>query len=106
MHKARSELTEAVNKGTLAVAHFDNVQKAVVAVNENLLTEIGGDDDEDEDFLVKKVQDLSRSWGRPLGDMMEDSHRRQKLRDIFPSLGDPKVRLLFVETQLNREVSC
>lgn len=107
MNKMRNELTEAVKKGTLSVAHFDNVQKAVVAVNKNLPIGIGSDydeDDENEDFLVKKFQDLSRSWGRPLEDMMEDSQRRQELKDIFPSLEDGELRQLLVEAQLDREV--
>jgi len=90
MHKMRNELNEAVNNGTLSVAHFDNVQKAVVAVNDTLPTEIGSDNDKDdeyEDLLVKKFQDLSRSWGRRLEGMMEDSQRRQKLRDIYSITG-------------------
>lgn len=104
MHKTRNQLTDAVKTGTLSVAHSDEVHKAVIAVNKILPTDIGSDDGEDEDILANKFQHLSRSWGGPLEGMMEDSRRRQELKDIFPSLEDGQVTQLLVEAQLDREV--
>lgn len=106
MHDKISELAEAVKGRKLSATHFDEVQRAIVAVNEKLLAVeplVGSNDDEDE-LLVQRFHNLSRSWSGPLGEMMEDDQRRKELRDIFPSLEDAKLRQLLVEAQVDQEV--
>lgn len=104
MHKLCNNLKEAEESGDLSIEHFREYQKAHEDGLKNLPPIETPVDNNEDLLLVKKFEDLSRSWRGPLEEMMEDPQRRQRLKDMFPSLEDRELRQLLSEAQQDRQV--
>lgn len=96
---------EAEKSDVLSIDHFKEFQVAHEEALKNLPPiETPAENDDADLLLVKKFKALSRSWSRPLEDMMEDPQRRQRLKDMFPLLEDGELRQLLAEAQQDRQV--
>lgn len=63
-----------------------------------------GKDTGDKHLKIKTFDGVARTWTGPLQDMVDDSERRQRLKDIFPRLTDEQLRQVLFEIQQRREV--